>query len=83
LLRYLKRRPRPTQGCKADDDDDDEEEEEDETCLTSSFKNVEVSTRFLEDSCSPVFTPNSPLIIKYKKRQTRRGNVIKWNITLW
>jgi hypothetical protein len=23
LLRNLKRRPRPTQGCRADDDDDD------------------------------------------------------------
>jgi hypothetical protein len=23
LLRELKRRPRPTQGCRADDDDDD------------------------------------------------------------
>jgi hypothetical protein len=25
LLRNLKRRPRPTQGCRADDDDDDDE----------------------------------------------------------
>jgi hypothetical protein len=24
LLRDLKRRPRPTQGCRADDDDDDD-----------------------------------------------------------
>jgi hypothetical protein len=24
LLRNLKRRPRPTQGCRADDDDDDD-----------------------------------------------------------
>jgi hypothetical protein len=26
LLRNLKRRPRPTQGCRADDDDDDDDE---------------------------------------------------------
>jgi hypothetical protein len=25
LLRNLKRRPRPTQGCRADDDDDDDD----------------------------------------------------------
>jgi hypothetical protein len=27
LLRNLKRRPRPTQGCRADDDDDDDKQE--------------------------------------------------------
>jgi hypothetical protein len=26
LLRNLKRRPRPTQGCRADDDDDDDDD---------------------------------------------------------
>jgi hypothetical protein len=26
LLQNLKRRPRPTQGCRADDDDDDDDE---------------------------------------------------------
>jgi hypothetical protein len=28
LLRKLKRRPRPTQGCRADDDDDDDDDED-------------------------------------------------------
>jgi hypothetical protein len=27
LLRVLKRRPRPTQGCRVDDDDDDDDDE--------------------------------------------------------
>jgi hypothetical protein len=26
LLRKLKRRPRPTQGCRVDDDDDDDDD---------------------------------------------------------
>jgi hypothetical protein len=30
LLRDLKRRPRPTQGCRADDDDDDDDDDNDE-----------------------------------------------------
>jgi hypothetical protein len=28
LLRNLKRRPRPTQGCRADDDDDDDDDDD-------------------------------------------------------
>jgi hypothetical protein len=28
LLRDLKRRPRPTQGCRADDDDDDDDDDD-------------------------------------------------------
>jgi hypothetical protein len=28
LLRNLKRRPRPTQGCRADDDTDDDDDDE-------------------------------------------------------
>jgi hypothetical protein len=30
LLRNLKRRPRPTQGCRADDDDDDDDDNDDD-----------------------------------------------------
>jgi hypothetical protein len=30
LLRNLKRRPRPIQGCRTDDDDDDDDEDDDE-----------------------------------------------------
>jgi len=29
LLRNLKRRPRPTRGCRADDDDDDDDDDTD------------------------------------------------------
>jgi hypothetical protein len=28
LLRNLKRRPRPTLGCRADDDDDDDDDDD-------------------------------------------------------
>jgi hypothetical protein len=33
LLRNLKRRPRPTQGCKADDDEDDDDDDDDDGAL--------------------------------------------------
>jgi hypothetical protein len=33
LLRNLKRRPRPTQGCRADDDDDDDHA----ACMTYTY----------------------------------------------
>jgi hypothetical protein len=36
LLRDLKRRPRPTQGCRADYDDDDDDDD--------TFKGLHVST---------------------------------------
>jgi hypothetical protein len=31
LLRDLKRRPRPTQGCRADGGDDDDDDDDDDT----------------------------------------------------
>jgi hypothetical protein len=40
LLRKHKRRPRPTQGCRADDDDDDDDDDDNRM----KFQVIEIST---------------------------------------
>ena len=46
LLRNLKRRLRPTQGCRADDDDDDD----DDQVLGSTADELMVQTRILSNT---------------------------------
>jgi hypothetical protein len=61
LLRNLKRRPRPTQGCRADDDDDDDDDDDE-------IGPLKVGTNYLQ-AC----TINIILRLKVKQSHYRPG----------
>jgi hypothetical protein len=55
LLRNLKRRPRPTQGCRADDDGDDDggdDDDDDDDVKGYNFKHESESETFWLDKAS-------------------------------
>jgi hypothetical protein len=58
-LRNLKRRPRPTQGCRADDEDDDDDDDDDDDFITARFS----ETKILNIKC--VFRFSLQLCLKY------------------
>jgi hypothetical protein len=60
LLRDLKRRPRPTQGCRADDDDDDDDDYT-EMHYYSSVGNIDIG--LLSEKNIKHFTSNLVRVI--------------------
>jgi hypothetical protein len=63
LLRDIKRRPRPTQGCRADDDDDDDDD--DDNCMSIKFgtTNDPLNYQFLLNVSAKTHIPKTALRI--------------------